>query len=234
MTAPALPGSPTEQHQCQHCRTYWSRPRTKGQRPKWCPDCRTNPPRYCQCGQPMDAHSKQCVTCYNNDRRPAPKQLTLVLPTDQRSPLRRAMEAGDRAAVIAAIRERCTITAEGCWLWNGSLSKDGYPQHKNRGRNHPIHRIALEAKHGQPLGPQPAHHTCAVTQCANPDHLVPVTQAENTAEMLARRAYDARIAELEAALAAIDPTHPLLCQIPVGQATRGTNPLGTPQPPPMA
>lgn len=41
-------------------------------------------------------------------------------------------------------------------------------------------------------------------------HLEPVTHRDNTAEMLARHSYLARIAELEEALASIDAGHPLL------------------------
>lgn len=40
--------------------------------------------------------------------------------------------------------------------------------------------------------------------------LQPVTHAQNSAEMLARQAYLARIRELEEALAVVAPTHPLL------------------------
>ena len=49
--------------------------------------------------------------------------------------------------------------------------------------------------------------------CVNPQHLQPVTNAANAAEMAARQGYVARIAELEAALAALDPRHPLLNRI---------------------
>ncbi len=216
----------TEQHICQHCGKAWTRPPTKGQRPKWCPDCRDNTnggrakrPRCTGCGEETaDPKSTQCWTCYNTARLRPAEQLTLVLPLDQRSALRRAIEAGNHAGIITAIRERCTIKADGCWLWDGLVSKDGYPVFRYGATKrvvHAVHRLALESKHRQPLGSQPAHHICAVTRCVNPDHLQPVTHRENVAEMLARHAYLARIDELEAALAALDPTHPLLDRIPL-------------------
>lgn len=59
------------------------------------------------------------------------------------------------------------------------------------------------------------HHTCGDSRCVNPDHLQPVTHRDNTAEMLARHSYLARIAELEEALATIDPSHPLLAVVRV-------------------
>ncbi|MDN5919384.1 MAG: HNH endonuclease [Pseudonocardia sp.] len=45
---------------------------------------------------------------------------------------------------------------------------------------------------------QYVHHRCANRMCVNPDHLQLTTARENTAEMLRRRYYEARIAALEA------------------------------------
>ena len=57
-----------ETHTCQHCGTTWTRPRTKGQRPKWCNDHRTAEdrlaPRDCAyCGKlfkPADRRTTRC------------------------------------------------------------------------------------------------------------------------------------------------------------------------------
>lgn len=43
-----------------------------------------------------------------------------------------------------------------------------------------------------------------------------------------------RIAELEAALGDLDPTHPLLWRIPAAALPTGGDPMGIPTPPPMA
>lgn len=83
-------------------------------------------------------------------------------------------------------------------------------------QSHQAHRLMLQAQHdGAPLGVQAAHHRCANTMCINPDHLQPVTHRENIAEMLARRSYLNRITELEEALAALAPDHPVLNRIAV-------------------
>ena len=132
----------------------------------------------------------------------------------QRSPLRVAIEAGDGQAVIAEIRAHCRIDANGCWVWT-RRSRDGYGYVRIARKYHQVHRIVLEAKHGLPLGTQHAHHRCANSLCVNPDHLQPVTHRENVAEMMARQSYLARIAELEAALASVDPHHPALRVIAV-------------------
>jgi hypothetical protein len=66
-----------------------------------------------------------------------------------------------------------------------------------------------EAIHG-PLHGQTVHHTCAVPRCLAPPHLQPVSQRDNTAEMLLRRYYVARIAALEAVVRVLDPSHEVL------------------------
>lgn len=70
--------------------------------------------------------------------------------------------------------------------------------------------MVLEARLGYALGKMACHHRCGDSRCINPDHLQPVTNADNAAEMLARKFYKGRIAELEKALGAIQPDHILL------------------------
>lgn len=141
----------------------------------------------------------------------------------QRSPLRAAYEDQDWLAVIESIKARSQITDNGCWEWQGQTSKAKkssgcYPVVSwgaNKSKSYQVHRMSLEAKHGKPLGKQAAHHKCANTLCVNPKHLQPVTHAQNSAEMLARRYYESRIADLEQALSAAQPEHPLLNEIGV-------------------
>lgn len=74
--------------------------------------------------------------------------------------------------------------AEGCWLWVGSQSPWGYGVFNRaggrgaKGTRH-VHRIAYEWC----VGPIPdgleIDHLCRVPLCVNPDHLDPVTHAEN-------------------------------------------------------
>lgn len=134
-------------------------------------------------------------------------------PRDLRSPLRRALEDGDRAGVIAAIKSHCDVRPSGCWEWQRKLDKSGYATVQVGGRRMAVHRLALEARIGRPLRKQAAHHACANSFCVNPTHLQPVTAAANGAEMLARNYMVQRIADLEAALVRLDPTHPLLGEV---------------------
>jgi len=138
-----------------------------------------------------------------------------------RSPLAVAVRDGAHADVLRYIKKDCVITASGCWEWQRRLS-DGYPQIRlninGKQVNAQVHRLSLEARHGRALGKQAAHHMCANTRCANPEHLQPVTHRENTAEMLERNYYIARIKELEAALDHVAPGHELLTHISLPEA----------------
>lgn len=73
--------------------------------------------------------------------------------------------------------------------------------------------MVIEAREGKPLGVLAAHHTCANSTCVSPDHLQAITHRENVAEMLARTSLEARIAELELAVLAMDPDHPVLNRV---------------------
>ena len=64
-----------------------------------------------------------------------------------------------------------------CWIWQGPIDRTGY------GRVSPhqgAHRVVYEAL----IGPIPAglqiDHLCRVRCCVNPEHMEPVTSAENT------------------------------------------------------
>ena len=130
------------------------------------------------------------------------------------SPMRKAFEQQDGPAMIVAIEQHVSKTHSGCWEWKRRIRR-GYAIQSIGNKSYFVHRLSLEAKMGAPLGSQAAHHMCANTKCVNPDHLQPVTHRENIAEMLARNAYLARIAELESALAGVDPGNPLLRTVPV-------------------
>ncbi|MGY1896181.1 HNH endonuclease [Nocardia gipuzkoensis] len=129
-----------------------------------------------------------------------------------RSPLRIALESGDRKAIIKTVRARVRIDpVSGCHIWP-LRPRDTYPRVTVGRRTIDVHRAVLEARLGYPLGDMAAHHRCSITRCVNPDHLQPVTTAQNNAEMLARGFYVSRIRALEEALAAVQPHHELLAQ----------------------
>ena len=147
--------------------------------------------------------SKECTDEYMH-------QLAL----ESRSPLRKAYEDGTPDQVLDILKELSTITEDGCWEWR-RLDRSGYPRVSIGKKDFLGHRLSLEMKYNAPLGSQAAHHICANTKCINPEHLQPVTHRENTAEMMARRAYVDRITELEEAIKELAPDHEVLNRVPI-------------------
>lgn len=77
------------------------------------------------------------------------------------------------------IRRNIAPGDDGCWLWQRSLSPDGYGWASLDRRTHQAHRLVYTLT----IGPVPEglvlDHLCRVRHCVNPDHLEPVTGTEN-------------------------------------------------------
>lgn len=73
----------------------------------------------------------------------------------------------------------------GCWLWTAAVNSKGYPCFGVKGRSQLAHRLAYQMLVGPiPVGLE-MDHLCRTPRCVNPDHLEPVTPAENTRRALA-------------------------------------------------
>ena len=66
---------------------------------------------------------------------------------------------------------------DGCWLWEGATSHDGYA----RAHGKYLHRTMYEQHVGTIEDGLTLDHKCRVRHCVNPEHLAPMTLAENIA-----------------------------------------------------
>ena len=66
-----------------------------------------------------------------------------------------------------------------CHLWQGTKTRDGYGIMTVAGRRDCAHRVAYRLRHGQIPEGKCLDHLCRRPSCVNPEHLEPVTQAEN-------------------------------------------------------
>jgi len=86
------------------------------------------------------------------------------------------------------LKESVHVTSSGCWEWLGARVSSGYGSYKDK----PVHRLAYELM----VGPIPDGlvmcHRCDNPPCCNPDHLFPGTQADNSADSVAKGRHMAR------------------------------------------
>jgi len=95
------------------------------------------------------------------------------------------------------VLERVEISPTGCWLWRGPFDGRGYGRVKSHGRTVIAHRFVYELLAGAIPDAMPLDHIChssdltcpgdtgcAHRRCVNPEHLEPVTAAENNRRMM--------------------------------------------------
>jgi hypothetical protein len=75
--------------------------------------------------------------------------------------------------------EKVEKKSDGCWLWLGASDKQGYGKVRREGKTLLAHRMSFQLTHGEIPDDLQLDHLCRVTSCVNPEHLEPVSQAEN-------------------------------------------------------
>ena len=92
-------------------------------------------------------------------------------------------------------KTRIEIASSGCWAWLGQATDRGYGT--VRTNKYPAvyaHRLAWALRHGDIPPGLHIDHLCFNRLCVNPDHLEPVTQAENNRRAARRRMTPGRAA----------------------------------------
>ena len=81
---------------------------------------------------------------------------------------------------IARLMSHVRIDPSGCWIWTGSLNREGYGRISWRGRTErAAHRVSYALLRGPLLEGLELDHLCRVRPCVNPDHLEQVTSQVN-------------------------------------------------------
>lgn len=88
----------------------------------------------------------------------------------------------------ARFKAKYVVDAE-CWIWQGSLDRDGYGAFHLRGSNRLAHRVGWFSVHGEIPKGHVVNHTCRRRSCVNPSHLNCITARENALRDSASRAY---------------------------------------------
>jgi hypothetical protein len=68
---------------------------------------------------------------------------------------------------------------DGCWLWTGSTTPDGYGQFNNGGKILLAHRYLYQHYNGSIETGLEVRHKCRSRSCCNPEHLELGTRTEN-------------------------------------------------------
>jgi HNH endonuclease len=74
-----------------------------------------------------------------------------------------------------------------CWIWDGAKIPQGYGTTSVDGRTVGVHRVAYERAHGPIPAGLEIDHLCRTRPCVRPEHLEPVTTAENQRRGLAAK-----------------------------------------------
>jgi hypothetical protein len=100
------------------------------------------------------------------------------------------------APLVLRILDNTTVDVNGCWLWMGYRTQQGYglitvADGSRSGLSIPVHRVVYQLVNGVVPSEMFVCHHCDVPQCCNPEHLFIGTNQENTADKM-RKGREAR------------------------------------------
>lgn len=142
----------------------------------------------------MTPNAKTCKTCgevkpldeFQGVRRPdgSIKRHAHCLPCRRRSRRKQAHERFDYGFALLA---HCAEDENGCWIWQGTVTHDGYGYARACGLMIRAHRLSYALHHGDLPADAIICHTCDVPLCVNPDHLYAGDEVTNWLDMVERK-----------------------------------------------
>lgn len=107
------------------------------------------------------------------DRMPRRKRQSLRIPSTE--------------TLLEYLQRQTVQQADGCWVWPGMLTPDGYGKARFDGKWGKTHRLMYEALHGPIPDGMSVLHSCDERRCCNPEHLRLGTQRDNVQDMVERK-----------------------------------------------
>jgi hypothetical protein len=89
-----------------------------------------------------------------------------------------ALDAEDQLG--SRFMSKVQVTTDGCWMWLGARTPQGYGRVSYEGQVWGAHRLAYTLLVNEITPGYVLDHLCRTPPCVNPAHLEPVTRAVNT------------------------------------------------------
>ena len=78
--------------------------------------------------------------------------------------------------------KRTVVDEDGCLIWQGACSSDGYPRVAHKNGNGKLHRLVCQHYTSIDISGKVVRHACDKPRCIHPRHLLVGTPQDNVAD----------------------------------------------------
>lgn len=107
-------------------------------------------------------------------------------PRNHGEPLTLAWVESNCEKTVPTFDALASLVVGPCWLWLGAVNSSGYGAIGCDGDTVAAHRVSYKLVHGE-FPPEHSDHLCRNRRCVNPEHIEPVSAAENVKRGLRTR-----------------------------------------------